>query len=81
MIEQFQADVEHALPVNIAEDDVPNNLFDSAAELELIPFPIDNEESDDKAQEIYLGSEPEFDDYKTPEEGVQAEVEEEDSSG
>ena len=81
MIEPFQADVEHALPINITEDDVPNNLFDFATELELIHIPMDNEESDDEAQEIYLGIEPEFDDYETPEEGVQAEIEEEDSSG
>ncbi|KAI9120766.1 hypothetical protein K1719_007799 [Acacia pycnantha] len=45
MAEPFQVDVEHVLPINIFDDEVPSNLFDSAAGLELIPIQIDDEES------------------------------------
>ncbi|XP_061373828.1 uncharacterized protein LOC133316129 [Gastrolobium bilobum] len=78
--EPFQANVGDLLPVNIVEDDVPINLFDSAAEVDMIPIHEGNEESDDDEQETYSDSEPELDEYETPEEGAQEEVEEQDSS-
>ena len=81
MTEPLQANVEHVLLVNIAKDDVPSNLFDSTMELELISIQMNNEDLDDEAQEIYSGSESEFDDYETTKEGVQVEVEEQESSG
>ena len=80
MTEPFQVDMEYVLLVNIAEDDVPSNLFDSVAELELILIQVDSEELDDESQEIYCDSESKFDIYETPEEGVQEEVEEQESS-
>ena len=80
MKEPFQADVEHVLPVNITDDDVPSNLFDSAADLELVPIQVDDEKSDDETEVIYSDSESEFDDYETQEEDVQADVEEQESS-
>ena len=46
----------------------------------MIPIQIDDEESDDEVDEIYSDSEPKFDDYETPEEGMETEAEEQDSS-
>ncbi|XP_061355387.1 uncharacterized protein LOC133299909 isoform X2 [Gastrolobium bilobum] len=66
----LQDDGEHELPINVTEDDVPSNLFDSTGELQPCLVILDNEESDDDEQDIYSDSEPEFDDYESPEEGV-----------
>ena len=80
MAEPFQADVEQVPPINIFDDEVPSNLFDSAVDLELIPIQIDDEESDDEAEVIYSDSESEFDDFETSEEDVLADVDEQESS-
>ena len=80
MTEPFQVDAEHARPIYIVDDDVPSNLFDSAAELELIPIQIDDEDSDKEADEIYFDNESEFDDYETSEEGMEADASEQESS-
>jgi Domain of unknown function (DUF4216) len=83
MAEPFQADVEHVLPINIFDDEVPSNLFDSRAELELIPIQIDDEKSDDEdeAEMSFSDSESEFDDYESSDEDMQVDVDEQKSSG